>query len=139
MSNPGMCRHGLKVCPDCIVVDDAAKRMAGIINGYVTFIPIWELKSKWIAIRLADGGSDGVLYDSRGDAVRHQSDERFCAFVCMASLVQGAKPMDCAIYLAFHRHAYDSGMRLHEPEAPQLIVPASLYDQVTGRRRMRLT
>jgi hypothetical protein len=132
---PPLCQHGLTVCDKCIVIDDAAKRMAGIINGLVTFTPLWELRTKWIAIRLADGGYDGNLYDSRDDAINHQLDERFCSYVCMASMITGAKELDCAIYLQFHRQAYDAGMRLHEPEAPQLIMPTGLYDRITGRQR----
>lgn len=132
-----LCKHKLQLCDKCIIVGDAAKRMAGIINGYITFVPLWELKSKWVGIRLADGGSDGTLYGSRDDAIRHQTDERFCAYVCMASMIQGAKPLDCAIFLEFHRQAYDSGMRLHEPEAPQLIIPTGVYDQIMGRKRQR--
>jgi hypothetical protein len=131
----GCCRHGLKICPQCIEISDAAKRMADIINGIVTFTPLWELRTKWIAIRLNDGGYDGVLYDSREDAIRHQVDERFCAYACMATMIQGSKPLDCAIFLEFHRQAYDAGMRLHEPEAPQLIMPTNLYDRITGRVR----
>jgi len=109
--------------------------MAGIINGYVTFVPVWELRTKWIAIRLQDGGSDGNLYDSREDAIKHQLDERFCAYVCMGAMISGAKPLDCAIYLEVHRQAYDGGMRLHEPEAPQVIMPTSVYDRMTSRVR----
>ena len=129
------CRHGTTICPQCINVDDAAKRMSDIINGLVTFTPTWELARKWIAIRLQDGGYDGTLYDSREDAIRHQTDERFCAYVAMQSMIQGAKPLDCAIYLEFHRQAYDENMRLHEPQAPQLILPTSVYDRIMGRNR----
>lgn len=130
-----LCRHKLAICPDCIIVTDAAKRMADIINGLVTFTEIWALRTKWLAIRLADGGYDGTLYDSREDAIRHQLDERFCAYVAMESMLQGAKPLDCAIYLEYHRQAYDAGMRLHEPEAPQLIVATSSYDWYRNRHR----
>lgn len=130
-----VCRHGAKICPDCIEISDAAKRMSDIINALVTFTPVWDLRSKWIAIRLSDGGYDGVLYDTREDAISHQIDERFCAYVFMQSMIQGAKPLDCAIYLEFHRQAYDAGMRLHEPEAPQLIMPTKTYDRLTGRVR----
>lgn len=119
----------------CIIVDDAAKRMSGIINAYVTFVPLWELRTKWIAVRLQDGGTDGALYDTREDAITHQLDERFCAYVCMMTMLDGAKPLDCAIFLEFHRQAYDAGMRLHEPEAPQLLVSTSAYDFMTGRTR----
>jgi hypothetical protein len=138
-TKPPVCaEHKQSICPECIVVGDEAKRMAGIINGYVTFVPTWELKTKWIAVRLNDGGTDGVLYDSRDAAISHQHDERFCAYVCLGSMISGAKPLDCAIYLEFHRQAYDAGMRLHEPEAPQLIVPTQTYDRITGRIRHQL-
>jgi hypothetical protein len=116
-------------------IPDEAKRMSDIINSLVAFTPTWELRNKWIAVRLNDGGYDGTLYDSRDDAITHQLDERFCVYVCMRTMMQGAKPLDCAIYLEFHRQAYDSGMRLHEPEAPQLLLPTSGYDQITGRVR----
>jgi hypothetical protein len=133
----GFCDHGLKICDKCIIVDDAAKRMSGIINGYVAFVPLWDLRTKWVAIRLLDGGSDGVLYDSRDDAINHQLDERLCAYVCMGGMLNGANPLDCAIFLEVHRQAYDSGMQFHEPEAPQLIMPTMEYDWITGRRRGR--
>jgi len=130
-----LCRHGQAICPACIQIDDAAKRMCNIVNGIVTFTPLWELRTKWLAIRLQDGGYDGVLYDSREDAIRHQIDERFCAYVCMGTMLAGAKELDCAIYLEFHRQAYDANMRLHEPEAPQIIMPTSVYDRITRRVR----
>lgn len=130
-----LCRHGAAICPQCIAIDDASKRMADNINALVTFTPAWELRTKWLAIRLSDGGYDGTLYDSRDAAIDHQLDERFCAYVCMATMLQGAKPLDCAIFLEYHRQAYDAGMRLHEPEAPQLIMPTLGYDLLTGRKR----
>src|SRR5258708_2884846 len=133
MPNVSRCRHGMAICPQCIEISDAAKRMSDIINGLVTFTPLWELRSKWIAVRLNDGGYDGNLYDSREDAIRHQRDERFCSYVAMQSMIQGAKPLDCAIYLEVHRQAYDADMRLHEPQAPQLIMPTGVYDSMTGR------
>lgn len=58
-------------CPTHGVHSDAAKRISDqyalhrIGAGY-------DALGKWFAAALADGRSDGVLYDSRGDAVRHQ-------------------------------------------------------------------
>lgn len=132
---PPKCKHGLRICEKCIIVDDAAKRMADIINSLVTFNQPWSLRDVWIAIRLADGGFDNNLYATREEAINHQSDERFCAYVFMGNMLAGAKPLDCAIYLKYHRDAYDAGMRLHEPGAPQLILPTSVYDKITGRTR----
>ena len=129
------CRHGLRICNDCIKIDDAAKRMSHDINSLVTFNNPFDLRKCWIAVRLADGGFDGNLYATREEAIRHQHDERYCAYVWMGNMLAGAKPLDCAIFLEYHRQAYDNGMRLHEPEAPQLIMPTAGYDKLTGRVR----
>lgn len=135
LPKPAVCRHGHRICTQCIAVSDAAKRMSDIINGLITFNDPWAIRTTWLAIRLADGGYDGNVYATREEAINHQSDERLCAYVCMATMISGAKALDCAIFLEFHRQAYDAGMRLHEPEAPQLIVPTSMYDRMTGRVR----
>lgn len=127
------CRHGQTICPQCIEISDAAKRMADVINGLVTFNQWDALRNSWVAIRLADGDFDGNLYATREEAIKYQADERHCAYAWMGNFLQGAKPLDCAIYLEFHRQAYDAGMRLHEPDAPQLIVPTMAYDRMTGR------
>ena len=47
---------------------DAAKRCSDII----TLAAIAGSAGRFMAIRLADGGSDRDLYDSRDDAIRHQ-------------------------------------------------------------------
>jgi hypothetical protein len=130
-----LCRHGHTICEKCIQISDASKRMADVINSLVSFLGPWGVAGKWIAVRLRDGGTDGVLYDTRADAIKHQIDERFCMYVCMTTVMEGAKPLDCAITLEYYRQAYDAGMRLHEPEAPQLIMPTAGYDYLTGRAR----
>lgn len=131
----GCCPHGLKICPQCIVVDDAARRMSYIVNSLIANNNPWEIRNTWIAIKLEDGNIDGNLYATREEAIRYQRDERFCAYQWMGNMLSGAKPLDCAIFLEFHRQAYKSGMRLHEPEAPQLIMPTAGYDRITGRQR----
>jgi len=133
--NTPLCKHGLRICNKCIVITDAARRMADIINSLVAFNDPWELAHCWVAIKLADGDWDSTLYATREAAIDHQMDERFCAYVWMGNMMQGAKPLDCAIFLKYHRDAYDNGMRLHEPEAPQLILPTAAYDRITGRKR----
>jgi hypothetical protein len=130
-----LCRHGHAICPECIYITDAAKRMADTINGILTFSNPFEIRNKWMAFSLAEGHSDGVLYDTRAACIDHQLDERFYAYVCMKNLMMGAKALDCQLFLEFHRQAYDSGMRLHEPNAPQMIQPIDNYDLF--RRRMQ--
>lgn len=125
------------ICDKCIIITDAAKMMADIINGLVTFNKPWEIRNCWVAIRLADGGYDNTIYATREEAIKHQADERFCAYAYLGNMLSGAKPLDCQIFLDYHRQAYDAGMRLHEPEAPQLIVSTNMYDRITGRDRAR--
>jgi hypothetical protein len=127
----GTCRHGKKICEKCIPITDAAKRMCDNINGLLTFMNPFELRDKWLAVRLSDGGYDGTIYDTRADAINHQLDERFCAYFCFRNCLAGANVRDCAIYLEFNRKAYDAGMRMHEFDAPQLIIPNKLYDKLT--------
>jgi hypothetical protein len=134
-TKPPLCRHGLAICPQCIIVTDAARRMSDTINGLVAFNDPWDLRRCWIAIRLADGGFDGNLYATREEAILHQLDERFCAYVWMGNMLQGSKPLDAAIFLEMHRQAYDAGMKLHEAEAPQLILGTASYDRITRRTR----
>lgn len=142
MPTQKVCRHGWAVCDICIYISDAARRMSDIINGLLAFHDPFEIRNKWLAIRLNDGGYDGTLYDTREAAISHQLDERYCAYICMRSLIKGAKPLDCQIYLDVQRQAYDQGMRFHEPEAPQTIMPVSQYDafirQIGGVKPWRI-
>ena len=107
---------------------DAAKRASDILNGYIAFVPFDELKTKWVAIRLADGGSDGQLYDSKRDAVRGQLDEFLCAYICFRNILTGSSPKDMELFLKFNRDAYDAGFRLPDPD-----------DQFGGRQVLMTT
>jgi hypothetical protein len=37
--------------------------------------------NKWVALRLSDGGSDGVLYDTRMQAIDHQLHPTQCCYL----------------------------------------------------------
>lgn len=99
------------------VISDAARRAADAINAYVTFMDRDELRGKWIAIKLADGSHDGTLYDSKRDAVRHQSDEFICAYISFRNIPLGTSAKDMEIFLRFSRDAYDHGFRLPDPDS----------------------
>lgn len=126
--------------PGTSVVDpslvDAGKRASDIVNGYRTFVDWEELRYKWVAIRLSDGGHDGTLYDSKADAVKHQLHENLCAYVCFANLVGGSDPYEMAIFLQFNRDAYDSGMRLVDPDSatggPEALITTGQRDFYKG-------
>jgi hypothetical protein len=132
------CQHGRYVCYECVHVGDSAKRAYDIVRSYVHFVEYSERIRKWVALRLEDGGSDGTLYDSKRDAVRHQSDEFLCAYFSYRGAPNGFDNVrDCAAWLAYHRHAYSRGMRLPDPDdahgGPDLILPTAeeqFYDQL---------
>jgi hypothetical protein len=122
-------KHGYAVCSKCIVVTDAARRMSDRINLWVIGQPWDVLKNSWVAFRLNDGGTDGVLYDTREAAIRHQPDERYAAYFCMRNALGGANARDCQIFLDVHRHVYDAGGRFVDP----MIMTTRGHDILSGR------
>lgn len=58
---------------------DSAARLRDAVNVHIDAIGS-EAAGKYVAVRLADGRSDGVLYDTRRDAARHQPDP-WCFYV----------------------------------------------------------
>ena len=86
---------------------------------------------KWVAVRLRDGRSDGVLYDTKRDAVRHQSDEKLSAYVCIPP--NGMTPCRAESFLSTMRRLYDAGWRLTDPDdrngGPDLIPRTAAEDQ----------
>lgn len=93
---------------------DAAKRVSDTYRLHRTAQGL-AATGQWFAAALADGSSDGVLYGSKRDAVRHQhhNETRF-AFVCIS-------PGDMTVceaeeFLATNRMFYDRGLRLTDPD-----------------------
>lgn len=93
-----------------MVHSDAAKRCSSTI----TLHSVTGNGGKWAAIRLSDGGSDGVVYDTRADAIRHQLHETLCAYVQIPH--DHMPPEHAERFLAFHRKCYDAGLRLSDPD-----------------------
>lgn len=102
---------------------DSAKRFADCWNLHR--VASGSLAAgQWIAVKLADGSSDGVLYASRRAAVAYQHhDEQFYAFVRL--MPSSMSVCQAASLLRWHREAYDRGWRLPDPEdrrgGPQII------------------
>lgn len=116
---------------------DPSRRMADAVNLHLAADP--GNIGKWCAIRLADGDSDGVVYDTRADAVRHQLHEQLCAYICIPP--GGMQPIEAASYINYHRQLYDAGFRLPDPEFGLPMMPLREGDQrkqiralVKGRR-----
>ena len=138
------CRHGREICSECIVADDAAKRAWEQVKNIAVHTDWATRINSFVTIRLRDGYCDGTLYETKRDAVRHcGGNEQWFAFFSFRSAPDGfASPKDAAIFLAWHRLAYDRGFRLPDPDdkrgGPDLIMPdmrEHLGDQI--RRLMR--
>ena len=95
---------------------DEARRASDVINQHVIL-----QRRGWVAIRLSDGGSDGVVYDLRADAIRHQLHEHQCAYFLLPSIP--VTPYECEVFLRYNRQLYDNGLRMGDPDAPSPIVP----------------
>ena len=102
---------------------DEDKRCSDI----VTMHAIAGSVGKWVAIRLADGGSDNVVYDTRADAVRHQHHEQLCAYVKVPP--GGMQPKEANVFLGYHRKLYDAGFRLPDPEFVPPMMPLTAKDK----------
>jgi hypothetical protein len=122
-------------------IPDDAKRFADIVNGYVAFVNPMELRQKWIAVRLSDGGTDGTLYDSKRDAVRHQLDEFLCCYFSFRNCMGGISARDAARYMEYNRLLYKGGARMPDPDRSDggldTFLSVSDYDLMTGRIRGR--
>jgi len=115
------------------VPTDAAKRIHETIN-VMHIARTWdELKRGWMAFKLADGTTDNVLYESRADAIKHQLDEQTCLYIAMRTTLGGVPLRDCQILIDVHRHIYDAGGRLADPDAPDIIMSTRGHDVLSGR------
>lgn len=104
----------LKMDPD---IEDAGKRMADVLNLHITFGKPEDIRDKYVAISLADGRSDGVLYDTKRDAVKHQAFEQQYYYAAFRGINPGGvNPYECAVVLQFQRDAYAAGIRLTDPD-----------------------
>jgi hypothetical protein len=89
---------------------------------------------KWVACRLSDGGSDGIAYDTRAQAVRHQMHWSLCCYVRIPPFGVRLTAREAESYLSLHRSMYDAGFRLQDPEDPYPIKPLI---QVAAPRRSK--
>jgi hypothetical protein len=138
------CVHGRELCSDCTVADDIARRCWEQVKNVAVHTD-WETRMhSIITIKLGDGSTDGVLYETKRDAVRAcHGDEQWFAFFSFRSAPNGfASPKDAAIFLAWHRLAYERGFRLPDPDdsrgGPDMIMPTPqehVFDQLARLMR----
>lgn len=111
---------------------DAVRRLCDAVNVHVDALGA-EAYGKYVAISLADGSSpDGVLYETRRDAARHQSDPwHFYVKVNPG----GLGPNEAWVVLGYARQAQRSGVVFAEEEP---IVPQRLELGGSWLTRQRL-
>ena len=81
-----------------------------------------EAFGKYVAIRLEDGRSpDGALYDTRGDAARHNINDPWCFYVKVNP--GGIGPREAWVVLGYARQAKKAGVvfQNEEPVVPMLL------------------
>lgn len=93
---------------------DAARHASDAVNLHLAAIK-FDAVGRWVAVRLMDGHSDGTLYDTKREAVRHQLWERLCAYVCIPPT--GMTACQAESFLAMNRRLYSAGFRLVDPDA----------------------
>lgn len=108
---------------------DAAARMRDAVNLHVVALALGvrEREIGWVAIRLDDGRSDGELYETRRDAVRHtQLKSRGWCYLRVGAEIMGER--ESIITLQMFRQAFARGIIFAEedvvvPQLPELMRP----------------
>jgi hypothetical protein len=102
-------------CPNAgMLHSDAAKRVSDTYRLHKTALG-YDAIGQWFAAALADGSSNGVLYETKRDAVRCQHhNEQWYAFIQL-----GPWDMDVCeaeSFIGTVRALYDAGLRLPDPD-----------------------
>lgn len=85
---------------------DEAKRCSDAVNLALLADPEGN-RDRWLAIRLSDGGSDGIVYDDPRAAANAQLHWKVCAYIPIPWT--GMQPREAEIMLQYWRRCYDLG------------------------------
>jgi hypothetical protein len=111
--------------PESLALADAGKRASECVHLHV----LGGNVGKWVAIRMGDGGSDGIPYDSRKDAIAHQLHEQYCCY--MQVTPDGITPVDAVRFILVNRAIYNAGYRLADPDMPgEPIYPLTREEEI---------
>lgn len=102
-----------------MVPSPEAQRASDVVNGHLAAHGM-EAVGKWVAIRLSDGGSDGILYENKSEAIRFQLHEKQCVYTQL--LPEGMSVRAAQSFINVHRQFYDAGMNMADPDR-QVEVP----------------
>lgn len=126
-----LCKHRRKICAECVKVTDSGKRLSDAINVILVGNSLDEIAHSWIAVALADGSTNYTLYPSRQDAINHQANEFHFTYLCLRNCLGGMSAKDAQLWLDVHREAYDHGLRLSDPDSPDMILPQAKEQKIT--------
>lgn len=103
-------------------VTDAGRHLAEAVN----LASIVGGAGKWVAARISDGKTDGNVYDTKGDALKHARinlrilHETQCVYVKIP--IGGMPDKEATDYIAVNRKLYEGGMRIIDPDR-EVIMP----------------
>lgn len=123
---------GRPVSDPATIADDIGRRASDIIHLHV----LAGRAGEWVALRLADGSSDGQTYPDRPTAIRHQIHEQLCCYVRVP--VDGMPPRDAYRFIELNRALYEAGYRLADPDMPgEPIYPQTVEEIERALRGLR--
>jgi hypothetical protein len=108
---------------------DAARRCADAVN----LAAVAGVAGTWLAVRLADGGSDRVPYDSREAAISHQLHPEHCTYVQVPP--GGMRDYEAEALLDYWRKLASRGVRNDNPDVALPLMPLTGADR---RRQIRV-
>lgn len=110
------------------VPSDAANRCADA----VTLAAIGGAAGMWVAVALADGRSDGNVYDTRDAAIRHQRWPEHCTFIQVPPAAMS--PFEAEAVLDYWRKLHAANVR---DDQPGLLLPLMPLTRGDRRRQIR--
>ena len=139
MQTPVLVPHDVNCARKGFGHSDAAKRVSDTYRLH-RIAAGNDAIGKWLAVALADGTSDNVLYDSKQAAVRHQHhNEQWYAFIAVGAW--DMNPCEAEEFLSINRTLYDNGIRLTDPDhaqgGPEVITRSTVEDQRSLMRSIR--
>lgn len=104
---------------------DAARRAADVMRLHQVALSSDELMAgRYVALRLSDGGSDNIVYETRAAAITHQLHETMCLYMRIPLTPISDAELDTLLWYA--RRKYDSGHR--ESPDSQLMIPSTIEE-----------
>ena len=128
-----LCKHGKRICSQesCLVITDSARRFRDDLTAVLCSTNPADVWTGWVAIRLQDGRIRPEVYPSKLSAADHQSNEKRFAYLALRTCPAGMPLKDAQLWLNLHRHMYDNGVGLIDPDSPSLIMPQGREDPIT--------